>query len=96
MLNTGEDQETKKQKQKALIEAAFKNSAQKIKNEEAEFENGDVNGQKSDDGMYTVLVRYPILMATPSNQSKQTIWLLLECPKFLISEKVSFVHMGHP
>jgi len=53
-LTTGEDQETKKQKQKALIEAAFK-SNQRVKNDEALTENVDVNGHKSDDGVFELI-----------------------------------------
>ena len=50
VLWLGEHEETKKQKQKALIEAAFKTN-QKSKNDSIATENGD--GENSDDGKWS-------------------------------------------
>jgi len=49
----GEDEETKKQKQKALIDAAFKVKSENTENNSS----GGVDGnEESDDGVYSVVL----------------------------------------
>lgn len=55
-LATGEDEETKKQKQKAMIEAAFK-VVPKAQNDDSILENGDDNNENCEDGKDLVFMK---------------------------------------